>query len=116
MTVDDISKLTLRAKLVVLSACDSGRGAISSEGVIGLASAFRIAGAKAVVTALWAIPDKATQEFMKIFYHNLSNEPASDALSTTMCQLQEKESFQHVVNWGSFKCLGANVKVLPNKI
>ncbi len=70
-----------------------------------------MAGAKSVVTALWAIPDGATMMFMEKFYRNLRKMRVGDALSTTMCQMQEDESFKHVVQWGSFKILGANVEV-----
>ena len=101
--------------MVVLSACHSGRGKISIEGVLGLARAFLMAGAKSVVTALWAIPDYATLTFMKKFYKNLREMRVGDALSTTMSQMQEEERFKHVVQWGSFKVLGANVKVALSK-
>ncbi|CAB4001976.1 Hypothetical predicted protein [Paramuricea clavata] len=97
--------------MVVLSACHTARGKISIEGVLGLARAFLMAGAKSVVTALWAIPDSATMMFMEKFYRNLREMRVGDALSTTMCQMQDEECFKHVIQWGSFKVLGANVKV-----
>ncbi len=57
--------------LVVLSACKSGLGDISDEGIIGLQRAFRLAGAKTVVAALGNVPDKATRIFMTEFYRSL---------------------------------------------
>ena len=116
LTVDDVSKLNVNADMVVLSACHSARGKISIEGVLGLARAFLMAGAKSVVTALWAIPDNATMTLMGKFYKNLREMRVGDALSTTMCQMQEEEPFKHIIQWGSFKVLGANVKVsLPKQ-
>ena len=116
LTVDDVSQLNVNADMVVLSACHSACGTISIEGVLGLARAFLMAGAKSVVTALWAIPDNATMTFMEKFYRNLREMRVGDALSTTMCQMQGEELFKHVVQWGSFKVLGANVKVsLPKQ-
>ena len=113
LTIEDVEKLKVRADMVVLSACHTARGKISSEGVLGLARAFLIAGAKSVVTALWAIPDAATEHFMKPFYSNLRDgQPVANALSTTMCQMQDKDAFKNVVHWGSFKVLGANQRVL----
>jgi CHAT domain-containing protein len=111
LTVEDVSKLNVTADIVVLSACHTARGNISSEGVVGLAREFLMAGAKSVVTALWAIPDSATMMFMEKFYRNLREMRVGDALSTTMCQMQEEEFFKHVIQWGSFKVIGANVKV-----
>jgi CHAT domain-containing protein len=112
LTVEDISNLSLQANIVVLSACHTARGAISSEGVLGLARAFLMAGAKSVVTALWAVNDNATEKFMLKFYDNLSSEPVVNALATTMCEMKQ-EKFE-VAQWGSFKVLGANVKVFSH--
>jgi CHAT domain-containing protein len=112
LTVEDISNLSLQANMVVLSACHTARGTISSEGVLGLARAFLMVGAKSVVTALWALNDDATEKFMLKFYDNLSSEPVVNALATTMCEMKQ-EKFK-VTQWGSFKVLGANVKVFSH--
>ena len=55
LTMSDISKVQLRARLVVLSCCHSGRGQIGAEGVVGIARAFLGSGARLVLVALWAI-------------------------------------------------------------
>lgn len=57
--------IQLRARLVVLSCCHSGRGDIKAEGVVGIARTFLGAGARSVLVTLWAVDDKATLEFMK---------------------------------------------------
>ena len=113
LTVKDISNLILQANMVVLSACHTARGTISSEGVLGLARAFLMAGAKSVVTSLWSVNDNATEKFMLKFYQNLRSEPVVNALANTMCEMK-REKFK-VEQWGSFKVLGANVKVLSSE-
>ena len=83
LTMTDVLHAKLRAKLVVLSCCHSGRGEIKSEGVVGIARAFLGAGTRSVLVSLWAIDDKATLEFMKSFYKQLvEGRSAGESLQT----------------------------------
>lgn len=66
--------------LVVISACDSGTGRIvQGEGVQSFSSAFLAGGASAVLSSLWKVNDRATQELMTRFYRNLTNGDTADA-------------------------------------
>ena len=67
LKMSDVQAVKLRAKLVVLSCCYSGRGEINSEGVVGISRAFLAAGARCVLVSLWSPSDQATKEFMKSF-------------------------------------------------
>ena len=88
LTIGDVLNVQLRAKLVVLSCCHSGRGEIKAEGVVGIARAFMGAGARSVVVSLWAVEDKVTLEFMKCFYqHLLLLVVDVYLLSSSLCQL-----------------------------
>jgi len=60
----DIQAIKLRARLVVLSCCHSGKGEVSSEGVVGMARAFLFAGVRSVLASLWAISDEATIRYL----------------------------------------------------
>ena len=72
LQMSDVRAANLRARLVVLSCCHSGRGRIlKGEGVVGIARAFLAAGARSVLISLWAIDDEATMVFMKSFYQHL---------------------------------------------
>jgi hypothetical protein len=73
LTGSEISNLNLvNTKLVVLSACDSGLGDISNEGVLGLQFAIKKAGANAIMMSLDKVDDKATQLLMVEFYNNIA--------------------------------------------
>ena len=61
LKMSDVQAANLRARLVVLSCCHSGRGRVlKGEGVVGIARAFLAAGARSVLVTLWAIDDEAT--------------------------------------------------------
>ena len=110
LNMSDVQAVKLRAKLVVLSCCHSGRGEIKPEGVVGIARAFLAAGARSVLASLWAIQDQATLEFMKSFYQHLGDgKTASVALHQAMKCLRESEQFCAVKNWAPFILIGDDI-------
>ena len=109
LTISDISQVQLRAKLVVLSCCHSGRGEIKQEGVIGIARAILASGARSVLVALWAIEDTATEQLMSRFYeHLVSGESASESLHQAIKWLRSN-GFPKVCQWAPFMLIGDNV-------
>lgn len=72
LTANDIARLDLgNTDMVVLSACKSGQGKATSEGLYGLQRAFKKAGVGTIVMSLWGVSDKVTSEFMVAFYEQL---------------------------------------------
>ena len=110
LAMRDVLNVQMRARLVVLSCCHSGRGKIKAEGVVGIARAFLGAGARSVLVSLWAIDDEATMEFMKIFYqHLVKGESASAALNQAMKSMRESDEFSAVDYWAPFVLIGDDV-------
>ena len=74
LTAYELSQLDLsNTKLVVLSACQTGKGAIQgSEGTFGLKRALKLAGVENMIVSLWDVPDEPTMEMMTLFYTELS--------------------------------------------
>ena len=89
--------------LVVLSACKSGLGDISDEGIIGLQRAFRMAGAKTVIAALGNVPDKATRAFMTEFYRGLfSGKTKRQAFNDAVSFMKSSTDYSSPRNWAQF--------------
>ena len=112
LKMSDIQAAKLRARLVVLSCCHSGQGPVSSEGVVGMARAFLFAGARSVLSTLWAIDDEATMMFMESFYQQLkSGESASVALQRAMKCLRDSHDYSAPKYWAPFVLMGDDVKI-----
>ena len=113
LKMSDVQAANLRARLVVLSCCHSGRGRIfKGEGVVGIARAFLAAGARSVLISLWAIDDEATMVFMKSFYQHLKEgKTASAAVHQTMKSLRKSEKFSNMRYWAPFQLIGDDVKI-----
>ena len=83
LTARELASIDLSsADLVVLSACQTGVGAIRpGEGVFGLRRAVRVAGAKALVMSLWRTGDETTRQWMSRFYERrLSGRSTAEAV------------------------------------
>nr|XP_058951789.1 tetratricopeptide repeat protein 28-like [Pocillopora verrucosa] len=109
LTMEDISRIKLRAKLVVLSCCHSARGQIKAEGIIGIVRAFLGSGARSVLAARWALDDTATEKFMTCFYEHLfRGESASESLHEAR-KWMRNNGFVEISKWASFMLIGDNV-------
>ena len=94
-------------QLVVLSACDTGRGEIvDGEGVLGLSRAFTGAGAESLVMSLWKVPDEQTAALMTGFYQRLAQ---GDEIPTALrvAQLAIRDSDPHPRYWAAFISQGS---------
>jgi CHAT domain-containing protein/Tfp pilus assembly protein PilF len=91
-------------KLVVLSACDTGNGDITTgEGVYGLRRALVIAGSESQLISLWKVSDSATKDLMIAYYQRLKNgEGRSEALRQTQLAMLKSKDQNHPFYWASF--------------
>ncbi|MEE3719841.1 CHAT domain-containing tetratricopeptide repeat protein [Tumidithrix elongata RA019] len=105
LTSSDILQLRLNVELVVLSACNTGRGLVTGDGVIGLSRSLITAGVPSVVVSLWSIPDAPTATLMTEFYQTLKSKP-DKAQALRQAMLATKAKFPDPVNWAAFTLIG----------
>ncbi len=106
---ESIYHLPLKARLVVLSSCDSGVGKfVAGEGVESLARGFLHAGAQSVISSLWEADDAYTKKLMILFYNNalFHQDTYVHALSHAKRQLMRKEPQLHPKYWSCFILIG----------
>ena len=122
LTAREIFSMDLHADLIFLSACRSGSGKVSGDGVIGLTRAFLYAGTASVIASLWDVADQPTSQLVVDFYRNwLGGKDKALALRAAQLHLMRELRAGHVqirtpsgdivlpeapVFWASFILLG----------
>ena len=112
---EEIAALALEDNdLVVLSACETGAGELSSEGVFGLQRAFKKAGANSILMSLWKVDDLSTKLFMMEFYRNyISGKSKQESLKLAQRYVREYKDengnllFEAPTYWASWIILDA---------
>jgi CHAT domain-containing protein len=102
LTAKEISRLDFSGlDLVVLSACQTGLGEITDEGVFGLQRGFKKAGAQTIVMSLWKVDDAATKDLMTAFYKNMTSGMSKrEAFVTALKELRKQYSDPQ--KWAAF--------------
>lgn len=105
LTAEEILNMKLSAELVVLSACNTGSGYITGDGVIGLSRSLIAAGTPSVIVSLWSVSDPTTTELMTEFYQQwLKNPDKAKALRQAMLTSLQKHPQPR--DWAAFTLIG----------
>jgi CHAT domain-containing protein/Flp pilus assembly protein TadD len=111
LTMADAFALDMNADLVMLSACNTGRGKKSKgEGIRGLTRAFMYAGTPAVSVSLWSVESRSTKALsISLFKYLQAGKPLAQALRQSKLDLMADEDFemyQHPYFWAPFVVFG----------
>ena len=108
LSLYELADLPMKAKLVVLSACETGLGKLSGgDEVSGLTRTLILAGANTVVSSLWKVSDDSTAHLMRAFYDHLRRGDRP-ALAMREASLEVRRHFSHPFYWAPFVVTGAD--------
>jgi CHAT domain-containing protein len=104
----EVMQLRLKARLAVLSGCETARGRIGAgEGVLGLSWAFFVAGCPATIVSQWKVDSASNQPLMVRFHRELlAGANTSEALRTAALELRKNERYRHPFYWAPFVLIG----------
>ena len=113
---EEIESLNISPALVVLSSCDSGRGVFKADGIQGMARAFILAGAQAVLTTLWRVPDESACIFMQFFYQYLvEGVKGTEALHKAILSLRCFSKYSQYIHWSGYQLTGRELQFDVNQ-
>ena len=106
LAASEIMGLDLGANLAVLSACNTGKGRITGEGVVGLSYALMRAGVPSILVSLWSVLDDSTRALLSHFYRARRNESSlATALRRAMLATID-EGYDAPYQWAAFTLMG----------
>jgi len=120
MFLKEIYATKNRAKMVVLSGCNTSNGTLKrGEGIMSLARGFFYSGAESVVSSLWPVNDEVGKEILLGFYENL-NEGDSKSKALQKAKLNyfntvSEKKLKHPYYWASFMILGNNDSIVDDQ-
>ncbi len=96
-----------KSRLVVLSACETGRAeATHGNEIHGMVRALIYAGAGTLVLSYWEVDSAATALWMQSFYRAAQSRPLADAARAALIQVKARPEYSHPYYWAAFTMIG----------
>jgi CHAT domain-containing protein len=104
VTLTELFSHSFNNELVVISGCDTAMGMqLAGEGMMGVTRGFLAQGAHHVISTLWPVSDRASAQFMSLFYGNLrEGGSVAQALRAAQQQLKAMPEFRHPYYWAPY--------------
>lgn len=111
LDASEIARLSIKADLVVLSACNTAAAGdnLGGESLSGLASAFFQAGARTLVVSHWQVPSAATKRLMSTMFGAMGAQrdmTVDTALQRAQIDMIRDPATAHPFFWGAFVVMG----------
>jgi CHAT domain-containing protein/Tfp pilus assembly protein PilF len=105
LTANEAFSLDIKASLVMMSACQTGLGKVTTgDEIIGLNRAFIYAGGNSIVSTLWRVNDAASAMLVKRFYRYYKGNDIAESLR--LAQMAVKDYYPHPAYWAGFGLTG----------
>ena len=96
-----------QSRLVVLSACETGRAeATHGNEILGMVRALIYAGAGTLVVSYWEVDSAATAQWMQSFYEAAISRPMPEAARTALLKVKSNPAYSHPYYWAAFAMVG----------
>lgn len=103
LSAREITQMDLsNVDLIVLSACQSGLGFLTDDGIYGLQRGLKSAGVKGIIVSLWSVSAVATSELMKAFYRYMQTEDTHTAFNHAREDLIASDRFKRPCYYDAF--------------
>jgi tetratricopeptide (TPR) repeat protein len=120
LNVYEIYNMELAARMVVLSACNTGSGIMKSgEGIMSLARAFIYAGVPNIIMTLWTVSDRQSYKLMLRFYRQLiAGRSTENALRKAKLEYlaESSPSYQHPRYWAGYILVGNPDRLMLSRL
>jgi CHAT domain-containing protein len=109
LTAAELPAYHFDSDLIVLSACETGRGTeLAGEGIMGLPYALFVAGNRSAVMTLWKVNDASASRFVASFFQKVaSGATPSAALARTKREFMRAPANAHPLHWAGFVLYGS---------
>lgn len=106
LSADDIAGCDLSGTdLVFLTACDTGKGRVASDGVYGIQRAFKKAGVQTMILNLWSVDDAAAKEFVDFFYSSYASNGWDKRAAFKYAKAQMRAKYRSPYYWAGYVML-----------
>jgi CHAT domain-containing protein len=111
LSASEIAEMDLQGlELVTLSACETGKGIVTGDGVFGLQRGLKMAGARSILMSLWKVDDRATSVLMTEFYRLwLGGMSMHDALESAKKKVRSTKGWESPEFWAAFILLDGDL-------
>ncbi len=96
-----------KARLVVLSACETGRAeATHANEILGMVRGLIYAGAGTLVLSRWKVDSAATSLWMQSFYQAAASTTMPEAARMALLKVKSDPAYRHPYYWAAFTMTG----------